>query len=121
MAALAERSGGALTEAQIVQRLHVGGQRYRNFLHAGAASILRALHDARCAAEGEERLRMREAVEALGVRHDIPDWVVTLTRTYLAATSQHYTEAERAWVHRALREYLAPGTDTTGVPGLSTD
>ncbi|MEU5109602.1 hypothetical protein AB0H07_46465 [Streptomyces sp. NPDC021354] len=118
-AALAERSRGALTMQQAVARIQTGGQKYRDFLSTGSAAISRALHTARRAAKGVDRLRMREALDALE-RHEVADWVVELTHTYLSTSpGDGSTPQEQAYVRRALEEYLTPGPRTNGVPGLS--
>jgi hypothetical protein len=65
-------------------------------------------------------LRLREALDALEDRHEVPDWAVDLTRTRLDDDlGARATGAERAYVRRALVEYLAPSADTDGVPGLT--
>ncbi|MFI8243366.1 hypothetical protein ACIF83_39985 [Streptomyces sp. NPDC085866] len=84
VAALAERSRGALTIDQVAKRLRVGGQEYRDFLHIGTVCIKDALHHAHRAAEGTERLRLREALDALENRHEVADWVADLTHAHLA-------------------------------------
>lgn len=83
VAALAERSRGVLTVKQVAERLRTGGERYRDFLSIGSAAIARALNRARRDEEGAGRLRLREALDALEERHEVPDWAVDLTRTRL--------------------------------------
>jgi hypothetical protein len=120
VAALAERSRGVFTAEQAAERLRTGGQRYRDFLTIGSAAIARALNRARRDEEGAGRLRLREALDALEERHEVPDWAVDLTRTRLDDDlGARATGAERAYVRRALVEYLAPSADTDGVPGLT--
>lgn len=46
---------------QAAARLQQGGQRYRDFLSIGSAVIAQALHIARRAAAGDERLAVRRA------------------------------------------------------------
>ncbi|MFF5019526.1 hypothetical protein [Streptomyces sp. NPDC001165] len=92
VAALAERSRGALTVDQVAERLRVGGQEFRDFLHIGAVCIMDALHHARRAAEGAERLRLREALDALEDRHEVADWVVDLTHAHLATDPDAHFE-----------------------------
>ncbi|MFE3414883.1 hypothetical protein ACFXMT_43190, partial [Streptomyces mirabilis] len=122
VAALAERSRGVLTAEQVAERLQAGGQRYRDFLTIGSAAIARAFNGARRNEEGAGRLRLREALDALEDRHEVPDWVVKLTRARLDDDlGARATGAERAYVRRALAEYLAPRAETDGVPGLSED
>ncbi|MFF3849090.1 hypothetical protein [Streptomyces sp. NPDC002328] len=117
--ALAARSDGALTEQQAADRLLRGGQAYRDFLTTGAACIADALHHARRDAQGTERLRIREALDALE-RHEVTEWVVDLTLDHLSTDPDtHLTEEARALRRWALEEYLAPDGDTEDVPGLS--
>ncbi|MFE2528761.1 hypothetical protein ACFXEL_31580 [Streptomyces sp. NPDC059382] len=119
-AALADRSRGALTIEQAAARLRAGGQEYRDFLRVGQVRIMDALHARRLAAEGDERLRMRGALNALENRHQVDDWVIELTVAHMATDPRaHYTAGEKRWRERALQEYLTPGEDVTGVPGLT--
>jgi hypothetical protein len=65
-------------------------------------------------------LRLREALDTLEDRHEVPDWVVELTRARLDDDlGTRATGAERAYVRGALAEYLAPSVETDGVLGLS--
>jgi hypothetical protein len=65
-------------------------------------------------------LRLREALDALEDRHEVPDWVVELTRARLDDDlGARATGAQRAYVRRTLAEYLAPRAETDGVPDLS--
>ncbi|GGX58615.1 hypothetical protein GCM10010358_10850 [Streptomyces minutiscleroticus] len=117
-AALAGRSQGALTAGQAAARLRAGGAEYRDFLRTGAACVAEALHRARRTARGAERLRLREALDALEERHEVADWVVDLTLDHLAADPDaHLTPEARAHRRRALQEYLAPDADAGRVPG----
>ncbi|MFF8432349.1 hypothetical protein ACF07Y_45980 [Streptomyces sp. NPDC016566] len=96
-------------------------EEYRDFLHIGAVCVMDALHYARRAAEGAERLRLREALAALEDRHEVADWVVDLTHAHLATTPDaHSPDGARAFRRRALQEFLTPSTSTEGVPGLAT-
>ncbi|MFF8387744.1 hypothetical protein ACF053_29460 [Streptomyces kanasensis] len=112
-AALAARSCGALTAEQTAARLEKGGQEYRDFLRVGQICIMDALNKRRLAAEegSDERMRMREALDALEKRHQVDDWVIDLTRTHMATNRRdtHFTEGAKRWRERALQEYLAPG------------
>lgn len=120
-AALAGRSGGALTIEQAAARLKAGGQKYRDFLRVGQICIMDALNEKRLAAEGDERLRMRKALDALEKHHQVDDWVIELTRAHMATNRRdaHYTEGAKRWRKRALQEYLEPGEDVDGVDGLA--
>ncbi|MCQ8835795.1 hypothetical protein [Streptomyces malaysiensis] len=120
-AALAERSGGALTTEQTAARLEAGGQPYRDFLRAGMICIMDALNDVRLAGESDERLRMRKALDDLEKHHQVEDWVIDLTREHMATNRRdaHYTDGAKRWRERALQEYLSPGGSATGVPGLT--
>ncbi|MEU1202848.1 hypothetical protein ABZ446_42480 [Streptomyces sp. NPDC005813] len=80
-AALAARSRGTLSIEQATERLRVGGQKYRDFLHVGSACIARALNCARRDVEGPDRLPLREAIDALERRREAADWVVDLAHT----------------------------------------
>ncbi|MFI6209148.1 hypothetical protein ACIBAI_22540 [Streptomyces sp. NPDC051041] len=117
-AALAERSGGTLTVAQAAARLEQGGRAYRDFLSVGSAAIAQALHIARRAAAGDERLEIRRVLDALEHRHEVPDWAIGLADAHLARDTSDSPEM-RAYRRRALQEYLSPGPDTDGIPGLS--
>lgn len=121
-AALAGRSRGALTTEQATARLTVGGQEYRDLLRVGMVCIMDALNEKRLAAEGDERLRMRAALDALEKHHQVDDWVIDLTRAHMATNrwDAHSTDGEKRWRERALQEYLTPGEDVSGVLGLST-
>ncbi|MFG2903336.1 hypothetical protein ACGFZH_40445 [Streptomyces zaomyceticus] len=120
-AALAGRSGGALTTEQAAARIEAGGQEYRDFLRVGQICIMDALHEQRRAAEGDERLRIRKALDALEKHHQVDDWVIELTRAHMATNRRdaHYTEGAKRWRERALQEYLEPGEDVDGVDGLT--
>lgn len=118
--ALAGRSRGALTTEQAAARLKDGGQEYRDFLRVGMICIMDALNEKRRAAEGDERLRMRKALDALEKHHQVDDWVSELTAAHMATDPRsHYTTGAKQWQRRALQEYLTPGDDVAGVPGLS--
>ncbi|WP_228981449.1 hypothetical protein [Streptomyces sp. DH12] len=121
-AALAARSRGALTAEQATARLAAGGPEYQDFLRAGQICIMDALNEKREAAEegSDERMRMREALDALEEHHQVNDWVIGLTRAHMATNRRdaHYTEDAKRWRERALEEYLSPGKDIDGVPGL---
>ncbi|MFF7127185.1 hypothetical protein [Streptomyces sp. NPDC008240] len=120
VAALAERSQGTLTVDQVTERLRAGGQEYRDFLHIGAVCIMDDLHHARRAAEGAERLRLREALDALEHGHEVADWVVDLTHAHLATDPDaHFEDGARSFRRRALQEFLTPSTSTDGIPGLT--
>lgn len=121
-AALAGRSRGPLTTEQVMARLTAGGQEYRDFLHVGMICIMDALNEKRLAAEGDERLRMRAALDALEKHHRVDDWVIDLTRSHMANNRRdaHFTDGAKRWRERALQEYLTPDEDLGGVPGLST-
>ncbi|MGY5099470.1 hypothetical protein [Streptomyces sp. 900105245] len=60
---------------------------------------------------------MRRALDSLEERHEVPDWAVGLAHDHLARDTSDSTEM---WTYRrrALREYLSPGADTHGVPGM---
>ncbi|MFD5489506.1 hypothetical protein ACFWIV_29030 [Streptomyces virginiae] len=120
-AALAARSRGALTAEQAVARLEAGGQEYRDFLRVGQICVMDALNEKRRAAEGDERLRMRAALDALKDHHQVDDWVIELTAAHMATSRRdgHYTEGAKRWRERALQEYLEPGEGVAGVDGLS--
>ncbi|MFJ4342979.1 hypothetical protein [Streptomyces sp. NPDC088915] len=122
-AALAARSRGALTVEQAAARLQTGGQAYRDFLRIGQICIVDALEEKRLAAEegSEERMRMRAALDALEERHQAEEWVVELTAEHMATRRRdaHYTDGAKAYRVRALKEYLSPGEDVAGVPGLA--
>ncbi|MFH8620168.1 hypothetical protein ACH4E8_34510 [Streptomyces sp. NPDC017979] len=119
--ALAARSRGALTTEEAAARLEKGGQEYRDFLRVGQVCVMDALHEKRRAAEGEERLRVREALDALEKHHRVDGWVIELTRAHMAANRRdaHYTEGAKRWRERALQEYLEPSQDIDGVDGLT--
>ncbi|MBD2829922.1 hypothetical protein ID875_21400 [Streptomyces globisporus] len=123
-AALAARSGGALTTEQATARIEAGGQEYRDFLRVGQICITDALNEKRLAAEAgsEERMRLRGALDALENHHQVADWVNELTATHMATNprDRHYTAGAMLWRRRALQEYLSPGQDVTGVPGLTS-
>ncbi|WP_326790539.1 hypothetical protein [Streptomyces sp. NBC_00151] len=114
--ALAERSGGVLTPDQAAERLRTGGQVYRDFLRAGQACIARALNRARRAAQGEERPRLRAALDALEERNEVTDWVIDLTHADLDAATDLRGEDEQVYVRRSLTEYLTPGSHDIDVP-----
>ncbi|MFJ7424098.1 hypothetical protein ACIQXD_36770 [Streptomyces uncialis] len=120
-AALAARSGGALTTEQAAARIEAGGQKYRDFLRVGQICVMDALNEQRRAAEGDERVRMRKALDALENRHQVDDWVIELTWAHMATNRRdaHYTEGAKRWRERALQEYLSPGEGVAGVDGLT--
>jgi hypothetical protein len=120
-AALAARSGGALTTEQAAARIEAGGQTYRDFLRVGQICIMDALNEKRLAAEGDERLRLRTALDALENHHQVDDWVRELATAHMATSPRdgHFTEDAQRWRRRALQEYLTPGTDVDGVDGLT--
>ncbi|GAA2686851.1 hypothetical protein [Streptomyces lunalinharesii] len=120
-AALAARSGGTLTTEQAAARIEAGGQKYRDFLRVGQICIMDALNDKRLTVEGDERLRMRTALDVLENHHQVDDWVNELTAAHMANTPRdaHYTAGARRWRRRALQEYLSPGRDVDGVDGLT--
>ncbi|MFI9206380.1 hypothetical protein [Streptomyces sp. NPDC053048] len=121
VASLAARSRGALTVEQAAERLRAGGEEYRGFLETGSACIARALNTARRAAEGEGRLRLREALDALERRNEVAEGVIDIVDAYLATDPDaHFSAGAQAYMRRALAEYLAPGSIDEGVPGLST-
>ncbi|MEU9778351.1 hypothetical protein, partial [Streptomyces sp. NPDC047968] len=120
-AALAARSGGALTTEQAAARIEAGGQKYRDFLRVGQICVMDALNEQRRAAEGDERLRLRKALDVLENHHQVDDWVIELTRAHMATNRRdaHYAEGAKRWRERALQEYLEPGEDVDGVDGLT--
>lgn len=122
-AALAGRSGGSLTVEQAAARIEAGGQEYRDFLRVGQICIMDALNEKRLPADegSDERTRMRAALDALEDHHQVEVWVVDLTAAHMATNpgDEHFTAGARRWRRRALQEYLSPGEDVTGVPGLS--
>ncbi|MFD8992260.1 hypothetical protein ACFVZ4_29965 [Streptomyces goshikiensis] len=119
-AALAARSRGTLTVDQAAARLKAGGEEYRSFLRVGMICIMDALNEKRLAAEGDERLRLRRALDALETHHQVDDWVIELTAAHMATDPRaHYTAGAKRWRRRALQEYLTPGEDVAGVPGLT--
>lgn len=111
-AALASRSRGRLTVEQAAARLETGGQKYRDFLRAGMNCIADALNEMRLAAEegSDERLRAREALDALEQHHQVADWVIDLTAAHMATSRRdaHFTQNAKQWRERALQEYLSP-------------
>ncbi|MEV6358340.1 hypothetical protein [Streptomyces hydrogenans] len=121
-AALAARSGGTLTVEAAAARLKTGGQEYRDFLTAGQICITDALNEHRLAFPegGHERVRARQALDDLE-RHHVEDWVVMLTYVHMATRryDAHYSQGAKRWRDRALKEYLSPTEDVTGVPGLT--
>ncbi|MEH0589848.1 hypothetical protein QA942_39785 [Streptomyces sp. B21-106] len=121
-AALAARSGGTLTTEQAAARIEAGGQKYRDFLRVGQICIMDALNEKRLVSEGDERLRMREALDALENHHQVDDWVNELTTVHMATNprDRHYTAGAMLWRRRALQEYLSPGRNVDGVDGLAT-
>ncbi|MET8680014.1 hypothetical protein ABZW18_21125 [Streptomyces sp. NPDC004647] len=88
-------------------RLQTGGQAYRDFLAVGSATIANALHTARRAADGAERLRMREALDALERHHDheVPAWVVVTTANLDTHPDAEFTPEARSYRRRALEEH----------------
>ncbi|MGK4578431.1 hypothetical protein [Kitasatospora sp. HPMI-4] len=122
-AALSERSGGALTVDQAADRLQAGGREYRDFLRIGQVVVLDVLHRRRRALpEGPERTAVRETLDGVELRHSVPAWLAELARRHLDAddadTASRWSAAARASRRRALQEYLAPGSDASGLPGL---
>ncbi|WP_336215988.1 hypothetical protein [Nonomuraea sp. LPB2021202275-12-8] len=118
--ALAERSG--ITRQQAAARLAQGGEKYREVLDIGQATISRALNTARRAfPQGAERTAIRHALDDLTNRHLPP---ADAKRT-AAAQLDSEIEAERApdvtaWCRRAVAEYIAPAPDpvTAGIDGF---
>ncbi|MEF2530020.1 hypothetical protein [Streptomyces sp. CS62] len=116
-AALAGRSEGRLTAEQAAARLEAGGEPYRDFLRVGQICVMDALNEKRLAAEGDERLRMRQALDALANHHQVDDWVIELTAAHMATNPRaHNSEGTKQWRRRALQEYLSPGEDVAGFP-----
>ncbi|MER6947414.1 hypothetical protein ABT294_25610 [Nonomuraea sp. NPDC000554] len=118
--ALAERGG--LTREQAAARLAQGGEKYRELLNVGQASIARALNTARRALpEGPERTAIRHALDDLTVRHLPPADAERIAGARLNSE----IEAERApevtaWCRRAVAEYIAPAPDpvAAGIDGF---
>ncbi|MGN9788657.1 hypothetical protein ACTMTF_45160 [Nonomuraea sp. ZG12] len=120
MDALAERGG--ITRDQAADRLAQGGEKYRQLLDVGQATIARALNTARRALpEGPERTAIRHALDDLTARHLPPADAERIAGAQLDSE----IEAERApdvtaWCRRAVAEYLAPAPDpvAAGIDGL---
>ncbi|PZG19909.1 hypothetical protein [Nonomuraea aridisoli] len=118
--ALAERGG--LTRQQAADRLAAGGEKYRQILDVGQATIARALNTARRALpEGPERTAVRHALDDLTTRHLPPADAERIANVQLDSE----IEAERAphvtaWARRAVAEYLVPAPDpvAAGIDGF---
>lgn len=109
--ALADRGG--LTRQQAADRLAQGGQRYRQFLDVGQATIARALHTARRALpEGPERTAIRHALDDLTERCLPPADAERIAAAQLDRESEANPSSKvTAWCRRAVAEYLAPAPD----------
>ncbi|WP_338672618.1 hypothetical protein V1460_06240 [Streptomyces sp. SCSIO 30461] len=62
-----------------------------------------ALNEKRLVAEGDERLRLREALDALENHRQVADWVSELTAVHMATNPRdgHFTAGARRWRRRA--------------------
>ncbi|MFC1405710.1 MULTISPECIES: hypothetical protein [Streptacidiphilus] len=118
-AALADRSNGQLTVEQATARLDAGGSKYRDFLRIGQVVLLDVLNrQRRELPQGPERTAVRTLIDQLENRHQVAPGYGDLARDLLGSSRDHDTAEMKAFRRRALEEYLAPGPDTTGVPGL---
>ncbi|MFH9953732.1 hypothetical protein ACH4OX_05860 [Streptomyces roseolus] len=121
-ARLAARSAGTLTVETAAARLASGGREYRDFLRVGQICVMDALDEHRLSFPegGNERVLARQALDLLEERHEVEDWVVTLTRAHMATTRRDapYSEGAQRWRERAFQEYLSPRKEVVDVPGL---
>jgi hypothetical protein len=119
--ALADRSGGRLTVDQAAARIEAGGQRYRDFLRIGQVVLVDVLNrERRGLPEGPERTAVRQLLDDLEDRHQVPAGYAERARQLLDDdTDSRFTPEAQAHRRRALEEYLAPDPATTGVPGLA--
>ncbi|MEV4013123.1 hypothetical protein AB0J35_21700 [Nonomuraea angiospora] len=113
---------GRLSRQQAADRLAQGGEKYRELLEVGQATIARALNTARRARPGgPERTAIRHALDDLTVRHLPPADAERIAGAQLDSE----IEAERApevtaWCRRAVAEYIAPAPDpvAAGIDGF---
>lgn len=108
---------GGLTREQAVARLARGGEKYRQVLDVGQASISRALHTARRALpEGPERTAVRHALDDLMDRHLLPPDAERIAGEQLDSEVENTrSPATTAWCRRAVTEYVAPAADPAAV------
>ncbi|MFJ5975051.1 hypothetical protein [Streptomyces sp. NPDC093060] len=124
VAALAERSRGALTIDRVAKRLRVGGQEYRDFLHIGTVCIKDSLRTP-CTMPTE----LPRAPNGCGCVKPWTRWKTATrwptgsptspTPTSPPISTPTSTARARAFRRRALQEFLALSTSTDGVRGLA--
>ena len=120
MDALAVRGG--ITRQQAADRLTQGGEKYRQLLDVGQATIARALNTARRALpEGPERTAIRHALDDLTDRHLPPADAEHIAAVQLDTEIESERAPEvTAWCRRAVAEYLTPAPDpvAAGIDGF---